>query len=42
MQDYGLLRSVLQLIDLCETMEEVKDIVECVLNETDEHAAPTR
>ena len=37
MQDYGLLRSVLQLIALCENMEEVHDLVECVLRETSEH-----
>lgn len=36
MQDYGLLRSVLQLINLCENMEEVRDLVEHVLNETQE------
>lgn len=36
MQDYGLLRSVLQLINLCENMEEVRDLVECVLIETQE------
>lgn len=41
MQDYGLLRSVLQLINLCENMEEVKDLVECVLNETKDHT-PTK
>ena len=39
MQDYGLLRSVLQLINLCESMEEVRDLVECVLTETQEQAS---
>lgn len=42
MQDYGLLRSVLQLINLCESMEEVKELVECVLNETQEHTSATQ
>ncbi len=41
MQDHGLLRSVLQLINLCESMEEVRDLVECVLQETKEHT-PTK
>jgi hypothetical protein len=39
MQDYGLLRSVLQLINLCENMEEVRDLVECVLTEAQEQAS---
>ena len=39
MQDYGLLRSVLQLINLCESIEEVRDLVECVLTETQEHSS---
>ena len=39
MQDYGLLRSVLQLINLCDSLEEVRDLVECVLTETQEHAS---
>ena len=39
MQDYGLLRSVLQLINLCENMEEVRDLVERVLDETKDHTS---
>ncbi len=36
MQKYELLRSVLELINLCESIEEVKDLTACILNETKE------
>lgn len=36
MKKYELLRSVLELINLCESIEEVKDLTECILNETKE------
>ena len=38
MQDQGLLRSVLELIDCCENMEEVRELVARLLEETDQAA----
>jgi len=40
MKNYQLLRSVLELINLCESMEEVKELTQQLLEETNE-IAPT-
>lgn len=38
MQEKGLLRSVLELIECCENIEEVKELVARLLDETDRAA----
>lgn len=38
MQEKGLLRSVLELIECCENIEEVKELVARLLDETDQAA----
>ncbi len=36
MKNYQLLRSVLELINLCESMEEVRELTQQLLDETNE------
>ena len=38
MKNYQLLRSVLELINLCESIEEVRELTQQLLNETNSSA----